>query len=71
MNDISCRRCGGPLETGAMSVRCTICGDIHYLPDADNLLMWREHRQGLMFKRGGWRLIDVFDPPAWFLENVI
>jgi len=71
MSEKNCRRCGsGGLVTGFMSVRCPICGDCQYLPVADERAMWAEHRLGLMFARGGWRWLDVFEPPAWFIREV-
>jgi len=64
--------CGSKwLEAGTVSVRCPICGEVMYLPDADRRSLWQEHRHGLMFRRGGWRLMEVIEPPAWFLDNVI
>jgi len=72
MSKVSCRRCGnGALIMGFISLRCPLCGECVYLPDADEGLMWSEHRLGLMFKTGGWRWMDALEPPGWFIENVV
>ena len=56
---------------GVISLRCPICGECVYVPDADDKLLWSEHKLGLLFKRGGWLWLSEFEPPAWFLENVV
>jgi hypothetical protein len=71
MNDRSCRRCGNKaLLCGFISMRCPICGECVYNPDACEKNQWSEHKLGLMFKRDGWRWISVLEPPAWFLESI-
>jgi len=72
MKDAHCRHCGNKaLVRGMISIRCPICGECEYLPEADDALLWSEHRLGLMFLRDGWRWMGVLDPPDWFLENMV
>jgi len=72
MNRPICPRCGsGSLLRGFTSLRCPLCGEYIQMPEADDRLLWSEHRLGLMFKGDGWRWMDVTEPPAWFLENVL
>jgi len=67
-----CRRCGSiGLMKGVISLSCPICGECVYVPDVDDRLLWMEHRLGLLFKRDGWRWLGEFEPPAWFMENVV
>jgi hypothetical protein len=44
---------------------------MEYRPGADERQMWAEHRLGLLYAGGGWRWLDVLEPPAWFIENVV
>ncbi len=72
MNGTVCRRCGNKsLVLGYASIRCPLCGEYVQVPVADDSLLWKEHRLGLMFKRGGWFFMDMMEPPAWFFEEVI
>ncbi len=72
MNDVSCRRCGNKaMLVNFISVRCPICGEYLFVEEAGEDLLWAEHRLGLLFQKGGWSLMDVCAPPAWFIENVV
>lgn len=72
MSGIICRRCNSAaLVKGFISLRCPICGDYFYLPDAGIKELWSEHRLGLLYARGGWKLLGVTEPPGWFLEEVV
>ncbi|MBI5189091.1 MAG: hypothetical protein HZA22_00255 [Nitrospirae bacterium] len=71
MKKSECRKCGnGSMLSGFMSLRCPICGEYVYADEADDRLLWAEHRLGLLFTRDGWRWLPEVDPPAWFIENV-
>lgn len=72
MRGSRCGKCGSAgLVSGPASVRCPVCGGIEYGPGADKRQMWAEHRLGLLYAGGGWRWLDVLEPPAWFIENVV
>ena len=72
MSEYACRRCGcNSSIRGFISIRCPICGDRIYMPDAPEKLLWSEHKNGLLLKRDGWTLMDIIEPPAWFLEHVV
>ena len=72
MSAIRCDRCGsGSLIRNFTSLSCPICGEYVQLEADGTEPLWAEHRLGLLFKPGGWRLMDVIEPPVWFLEDVI
>ena len=72
IKDAPCRRCGNKAHIrGVISLSCPICGECSYLPEADEALLWSEHKLGLMFLRDGWRWIGEVDPPRWFIECVL
>ncbi len=74
-----CGKCGsGVLVRSYVAEICPICGKYFFPACADDtaakpdaaLAAWKEHRLGLMMKKGGWRWIEVLSPPGWFTEEV-
>jgi len=67
----ACGRCGNScMVRNFVSLCCPICGERVQLSDDGAGALWAEHRLGLLFQPGGWRFMDVVEPPGWFLENV-
>jgi len=71
MAELCCSKCGSAaLCRSYMGVRCPICGECVYISTDDSVLMWSEHRLGLMYRRGGWLWMAEFEPPSWFIKEV-
>ena len=67
-----CGRCGsGGLVKSFISISCPICGERVQLEDSGPASLWAEHRLGLLYRPGGWRFMEVVEPPGWFLEDVV
>lgn len=72
MGTSRCSKCGSRvLVAGPASLGCPICGSRQYGDEADEGSLWAEHRLGLMFAGGGWRWVEVVEPPDWFMELVV
>ena len=72
MSKLRCNHCGSNvLVRGCIGLRCPLCGEYAFNEEAGEKEMWSEHKVGLLMKGGGWRFMEIIEPPAWFLENVV